>query len=628
MTAKPVTKSLIFAGTSAILAIFCFFVLKPKIESKKKKETTKGLIFSDLKREDIKEFEVINEFGTFKLFKDANKTWKVNYLSNDQSVKIIDGDSDTIEGIVSIILSSKIENPFNSTELDKYGLSKPKRILKFSDKNSKIITIEIGQQAPIGYKNYIKVSGQQDLYLTNRSLASTLNKSLEDLVNKKIWDTFSPKNISELTIKTKAKNDSLANLNISLLKKAKTWYSSINSNIKLNQIEVTNFIKLFNQTRVNEVINSDNKLNSSNTVANFSFRDLKNKLSKYNLLKLNNKWMVTNQNYQPIAEVSNAFIELFKKSPQDFYEKRLTNKNQFDLVKIHINKSLTYTKKGQNWIKAESNEKLGQEKITKLIDPIFNSQVSSFQVNQSPSLDGQVFIKLEFSKNQFEELIIIPGANGKTLVKSNYLDRWVEFPIDFSAIDLKNHKKTNSSIDNQNPRANKKGMNILQATVSDKSQIVKLDAPNLDESKNYQADVTVKGKGTISIKFFYNDAPYTVSNFVHLARNGFYNGVNFHRVISDFVIQGGDPSGNGTGGPGYKFHDEQNSHTHKRGALSMANAGPNTNGSQFFIVLAGPQSHLDGKHTVFGEVSSGLDVVDQVVPGDIMEKVEVHEVQL
>ena len=118
-------------------------------------------------------------------------------------------------------------------------------------------------------------------------------------------------------------------------------------------------------------------------------------------------------------------------------------------------------------------------------------------------------------------------------------------------------------------------------------------------------------------------APKTVNNFVFLAREGFYDGVSFHRVIPDFVIQGGDPTGTGRGGPGYRFEDETqgNPLIHERGSLSMANAGPNTNGSQFFIAHS-PQPHLDGKHTVFGKVVNGLDVVDKIKQGDKMEKVD------
>ena len=118
--------------------------------------------------------------------------------------------------------------------------------------------------------------------------------------------------------------------------------------------------------------------------------------------------------------------------------------------------------------------------------------------------------------------------------------------------------------------------------------------------------------GAIEVELFEEDAPRTVDNFVKLSKDGFYDGISFHRVIPDFMIQGGCPRGDGTGGPGYQFEDEPNEHRVERGALAMANSGPDTNGSKFFIVTTEAAPWLDGKHTVFGQVSSGMDVVDEI----------------
>src|SRR5687767_10559654 len=119
-------------------------------------------------------------------------------------------------------------------------------------------------------------------------------------------------------------------------------------------------------------------------------------------------------------------------------------------------------------------------------------------------------------------------------------------------------------------------------------------------------------EGPVELELFPDEAPKTVENFVKLAGEGFYDGLKFHRVIPDFMIQGGDPDGTGAGGPGYQFEDEFNEHKVERGALAMANAGPNTNGSQFFIVTTTAAPWLDGKHTVFGKVTSGQDVADRI----------------
>ena len=118
--------------------------------------------------------------------------------------------------------------------------------------------------------------------------------------------------------------------------------------------------------------------------------------------------------------------------------------------------------------------------------------------------------------------------------------------------------------------------------------------------------------GPVTIELFDEDAPKTVDNFRRLSSDGFYDGLTFHRVIKDFMIQGGCPEGTGTGGPGYTFEDEPNQHRVVRGALAMANSGPNTNGSQFFVVTAEECSWLDGKHTVFGQVVEGMDVIDAI----------------
>lgn len=138
----------------------------------------------------------------------------------------------------------------------------------------------------------------------------------------------------------------------------------------------------------------------------------------------------------------------------------------------------------------------------------------------------------------------------------------------------------------------------------------------IDPKKSYRAEMQTN-KGLIEIELYPKHAPKTVNNFVFLARAGFYDGVRFHRVISNFVIQGGDPTGTGGGGPGYRFEDEvkNNPLQHETGVLSMANAGPNTNGSQFFITHA-PQPHLNGRHTVFGKVTNGMDVVNAIRQGD------------
>jgi peptidyl-prolyl cis-trans isomerase B (cyclophilin B) len=150
-------------------------------------------------------------------------------------------------------------------------------------------------------------------------------------------------------------------------------------------------------------------------------------------------------------------------------------------------------------------------------------------------------------------------------------------------------------------------------------------AMTIDTKKKMTATFETS-RGKIVCELFPKEAPQTVNNFVFLARDKFYDGTKFHRVIADFMIQGGDPEGTGAGGPGYRFGDEfkGNPHKHQRGSLSMANAGPGTNGSQFFITHIATD-WLDGKHTVFGKVTSGQEIVDATRQGDILKSVTVEE---
>ena len=152
------------------------------------------------------------------------------------------------------------------------------------------------------------------------------------------------------------------------------------------------------------------------------------------------------------------------------------------------------------------------------------------------------------------------------------------------------------------------------------------DAPpplTIDQDKQYIVNMETD-KGTIRIQLFPKDAPKTVNNFVFLSREGYYDGLTFHRIIENFMAQGGDPIGTGTGGPGYQFEDEFSDQSHVAGALSMANSGPNTNGSQFFSVYT-PQTHLNGRHTVFGQVIEGMEVALALEIGDRMTRVTIEE---
>jgi len=165
---------------------------------------------------------------------------------------------------------------------------------------------------------------------------------------------------------------------------------------------------------------------------------------------------------------------------------------------------------------------------------------------------------------------------------------------------------------------------VVIARIPEKPKTYSAPPPmTIDTSKQYTATIETE-KGNLVLELFASDVPMTVNNFVFLARHGFYDGLTFHRVVPDFVVQGGCPIGDGTGGPGYRFDDEITEHTHVAGALSMANSGANTNGSQFFITYT-PQHHLDGRHSVFGQLVDGMDVMESIEQGDVMIRIIIEE---
>ncbi|MFC1585368.1 peptidylprolyl isomerase [Fibrobacterota bacterium] len=148
---------------------------------------------------------------------------------------------------------------------------------------------------------------------------------------------------------------------------------------------------------------------------------------------------------------------------------------------------------------------------------------------------------------------------------------------------------------------------------------------NYDNTKQIFAVIETH-EGPMELELFFKEAPNTVANFTDLAKSGFYDGLIFHRVIQGFMVQGGDPKGDGTGGPGYTIDDERNDLKHGAGTLSMANSGPNTGGSQFFITHM-PQPHLDGKHTIFGKVVKGFDAVTRIEKGDVIKNIKIKEIK-
>ncbi len=197
---------------------------------------------------------------------------------------------------------------------------------------------------------------------------------------------------------------------------------------------------------------------------------------------------------------------------------------------------------------------------------------------------------------------------------------------DGDTVDLRDNPLSLQSTNTYIPQLQDRGVTIYDVYHQKQKAYPEPPPMIIDTSKQYTATIETE-KGNLVLELFARDVSMTVNNFVFLARDGFYDGLTFHRVVrepSPFVVQGGCPIGDGTGSPGYRFDDEFSEHTHVTGALSMANSGPNTNGSQFFITLA-PQHHLDGRHSVFGRLIEGMDVLESIEQGDVMTRITIDE---
>ena len=234
-------------------------------------------------------------------------------------------------------------------------------------------------------------------------------------------------------------------------------------------------------------------------------------------------------------------------------------------------------------------------------------------------------LKLQRKEEKKQEIINKKEGNKKTIIRIVFLVLLIFAVYQLNIAMNKNSENNNVSVNDEDNRKNDSADNTDNPDLQDGSTALRDNGAN-------EVAVIETNKGNIKLELFTNDAPKTVENFMKLASENFYDEIKFHRVISDFMIQTGDPlskdddpANDGTGGPGYSFEDEINSHKVEVGSLAMANSGPNTNGSQFFIVTERAQPHLDGKHTVFGKVLEGMEVVKNIEQGDVMERVYIVE---
>jgi len=674
MSRKNPFKGAIVLTIVAALTVGLYFVLDPYFESSEQAKEEATLLFSGLDRSEIFEIKIQNGTQTFWIKKraDAKDSWTVS----DSPDENYDADSNSINGIISTLLAARKESTVNGLKVQDVQLSPPKFIIEISHgKDAKKEMLSLGKDTPVDYLVYARWNDNPDIFLTSRSLRFGVDKTLKELRNKKIFN-FNLAEFKKLHVEAIAKKEfeSLDDLDFTKDEKG-NWSSKVgNKEIALKSSDLANFVNSIKKLSVQDFVSEDgdpqNEFRLKSPIMRFSFvKEGNPELSEtWNLSMINKDQKKTfylgKKDGKSVYEVAASFKDTFDVGLIKFRETKITDIAQADIKNINIQipnvfdlrfKKDASQKWSAEWTLAKDKSETlhkGDVKTAKL-DEILKSMsqlraVDFFDTESAKSLglSSPGYIVELGETDQTKTLFFGRKRNsgpnsGLWPVNAEFLNSPASVKIDLATIlptDIKEYiektetedvvAESNTESDAKNngktPAAKKGNKVKLEPTVKDPKEIRKLPAPITKAGHKYTAVLKLSNEMTLEFEFDAAKAPYTVSNFLHLARNNFYNDVVYHRVIPDFVIQGGDPTGTGSGGPGYKFDNEDNDLKHLRGSLSMAHAGRNTNGSQYFIVLA-PQPHLDGVHTVFGKVTKGVDQLDNIPQGTKMVTVEVFE---
>jgi cyclophilin family peptidyl-prolyl cis-trans isomerase len=535
-----------------------------------------------------------------------------------------------------------------------FGLKPAEVSVTLTDGSAKDTVLDIGIDVPTKWSSYIRVSGKPDVFMASRSLKQAVDREVNDLRDKAITSIDKAKvKYVEVSLAdgrkwsaVKANDAWQFEKPVDLATDSGAWsdWTSAMFALKADSFAFDGDIGAAQLAKfglsppgMKAVFYDDQKKEIGSVVLTKRKDDKKDDKGKdqFHIVA-----------YAPGGgSIGQLGVGLWDRLAKNFGDLALKKPLAFakgDVTKIevhHTTGAFELTKVDGSWKIASKKYVKGPEtadgqKVDALINSVLNFDVKAEDwtkgvgqrlgtATTSVTLRGKKGDKPEevlagFSVGAGGARVPVVFSSMKTvaLMESSRLKQ-----IDFNS---DNYKAKQAEPAASAPAAAKGTWKMLEPTVSDKKDLKKLDKAFVQKGKKYYAKFETS-KGNFDIEFYAADAPYTVSNFLYLARNKFYDGLTFHRVIPGFMAQGGDPSGNGSGGPPWKFQDEFSSKKHERGTLSMANAGPNTNGSQFFICYA-PQGHLDGKHSVFGKVTGdGMSVVDKLSNGDTMKSVKVFE---
>jgi peptidyl-prolyl cis-trans isomerase B (cyclophilin B) len=674
MSRKNPFKGAIILTVLAVLVGGLYWLLSTQLKFSDEQKEKAALIFSDLKREDIlalnlkippagaqKPGEAKAESTDLQLKRLAEGKDQWIVAAGDKSYP---ADSGAVNGIISTILSARSESKLKEVDLREVKLEPEKMALEIETKTGKK-KILLGEDTPTDYYVYARLEGESQVMLTSRSLRFSVDKKLSDLRRKNIFE-IRPTEIKSLKIVSSGREELTGFSKMTLVQNDQhQWSAEEPFKVMLDNKEVESLISGIAKTTVkgfhSEEAAEKKKMPFSYPLLTLEYEKFGNDSKKVlwkliSMEKPENKkernYFLSEEGKDSVYEVGDTFKNLFKINFFRLRPKTITKLDKNEISHIQIQRgeveiSLNRDTGGLWNAQYKDSKKTYSGPAKKEQIDLILGKLSDIEALQyldtwdsrrlgldSPSAIVNVQKKtgettadlanLFFGRKLDATQIVVRKENMEAAAGAS-VDLDYYFPLDAAKFlekipEVDSKGAPDAAI---NPAPKKESV-MLQPTVTDLKNLKKLPAPIVKPGHKYRGVITMGDGKVIEIEFAAAEAPYTVSNFLHLARNHFYDNVKFHRVIPDFVIQGGDPTGTGTGGPGYKFDNEDNNLKHLRGALSMAHAGRNTNGSQFFIVLKA-QAHLDGVHTVFGKVTKGDNILDTIKAGDVMKKVEVFE---
>jgi len=646
---RPIRSSLIFLGLTLLLMGITQYLIRPQMEKRKTQKEALQKLFPTLKSSSILKLSLFKKNQlVWTLTQEANskESWFLSLPQEKGSPLEWSADKDAVQKLFQTLENTKKKEMEGLGKISDEVFSGEALRVEIESKNNNSM-LQIGNDSAVGYYSYARKDSQDSHpILIERSLKNAFQKEPQTLREKSLFTEINSEALAQVELKNTQRKLVFEKLN------ENQWLLKDNPEIR---IAPQSLEELFIQLKSEKALSFPEKMDFNEaTASRISLRE-KEKNQNYSVFQNGTQSYLYNHETKITAEISEKLFSLVQKDLFHFRDKK-TSRIVIDEVKrisLRLQKdqkklSLNFQKDDDKWRSLNPLEKRKAKEavLNKILEKLAvvtalefypkitasEAQISeenyvAFYDEENKEI-GKIYLGKKSSENSsFVRTSREKDIHATALIFNDFIN--LDNTFYFQEIIQKTEKKAGKDPKNAvESQAKGKTINMLESTVTNKSELKKLPAAITAADKKYHAVIELSTGKKIQINFDAQKAPYTVSNFLHLARNKFYDGVSFHRVIPDFVAQGGDPEGSGRGGPGWMFDNEDNDLKHLTGSISMAHAGRDTNGSQFFLVLK-PQAHLDGVHTVFGQLTEeSIPALLELKQGDSMKSVQVFEENL